>query len=65
MRQNWLGSMTKRTRALYDAYRTDKRFAPRGEQEWDAGKGNTQTPNRYGTPQPFRGTISGLKISTP
>ncbi len=33
----------------YDAYRVEKRFAPRGQHDWDSIKDNIQTPNRYGT----------------
>ena len=33
----------------YDAYRVEKRFAPRGQHNWSAFKDHFDTPNRYGT----------------
>lgn len=33
----------------YDAYRVTRRFAPRGEHDWDASKGALDSPNRFGT----------------
>ncbi len=33
----------------YDAYRVEKRFAPRGEHGWDASKDTINSPNRYNT----------------
>lgn len=32
----------------YDAYRTDRRFVPREEMDWEQSKGKIGTPNRYG-----------------
>lgn len=33
----------------YDAYRVEKRFAPRGGHDWSASQGTIDSPNRYGT----------------
>lgn len=33
----------------YDAYRVQRRFAPRGEHGWDASRDQLDSPNRFGT----------------